>query len=143
MLAVTANLRIIDVEIKISRADLKADARKEKWFHNWDFWVDGPYDKNRRKPRQWPQKIWKHYYCLPAEIWDSSLLECLPSVSGILLMYPGKANGELRLRVERMARPNSQADRLSPEDAVDIARLASLRMWDAHQKIEKSETRTK
>lgn len=33
LLVVTENLRIIDVEIKISRADLKADAKKEKWWH--------------------------------------------------------------------------------------------------------------
>jgi hypothetical protein len=33
LLVVTDNLRIIDVEVKISRADLKADAKKEKWWH--------------------------------------------------------------------------------------------------------------
>ena len=30
VLAVTTDLRIVDVEIKISRPDLKADARKDK-----------------------------------------------------------------------------------------------------------------
>ena len=33
VLAVTTDLRIIDVEVKISRADLKADAKKNKWWH--------------------------------------------------------------------------------------------------------------
>lgn len=32
VLAVTVDLRVIDVEIKISRADLKADAAKDKWW---------------------------------------------------------------------------------------------------------------
>jgi len=32
VLGVTRDLRIIDVEVKISRADLKADARKDKWW---------------------------------------------------------------------------------------------------------------
>ena len=32
LLCVTTDLRIVDVEIKISRSDLKADAKKDKWF---------------------------------------------------------------------------------------------------------------
>ncbi|EQD46835.1 hypothetical protein B2A_08707, partial [mine drainage metagenome] len=36
LLIVTRRLRVIDVEIKISRADLRVDACKDKWYHNWD-----------------------------------------------------------------------------------------------------------
>ena len=141
LLVVTPNLRVIDVEIKISRSDLKADARKDKWFHNWDWRVDGPWhgpwkDRPKRR-RDWPKSVWKHYYCLPREIWDAALLDCLASpVSGVLLMYEDKTTGDFRISVERMAKPNRQADRISPEDAIDIARLASLRMWDALQRQE-------
>ena len=137
LLVVTPNLRVIDVEIKISRADLKADAKKDKWYHSWDWRTDGNYDAEKRKPRDWPQKVWKHYYCLPKDIWDDSLLECLPSPqSGVLLMHNHRGNDDFLIRVARPAKPDRKADRISPEDAVDIARLASLRMWDALQKLE-------
>lgn len=33
LLAVAPDLRIVDIEVKISRADLKADAKKDKWWH--------------------------------------------------------------------------------------------------------------
>lgn len=132
LLVVTPNLRVIDVEIKISRSDLKADAKKDKWFHKWDFYKDGRYDPALRKRREWPRRVWKHYYALPSDIWDAALLDSLPSpTSGVLLMYEDDRNGDFRIRVERMAKPDRKADRITPEDAVDIARLASMRMWDA------------
>ena len=135
LLVVTPNLRIIDVEIKISRADLKADAKKDKWYHAWNWRTDGRYDAALRKPRQWPRRVWKHYYCMPREIWDAQLLDSLPSpASGVLLMHEDKSNGDFRIKVERMAKPDRQADRICAEDAVDIARLASLRMWDVLQR---------
>ena len=130
LLVVTPNLRVIDVEIKISRADLRADARKDKWYHSWDWRLDGHYDKTRRKRRQWPHRVWKHYYALPRDLWSAELLDSLPSpASGVLLMYEEKS-GDFRIRVERMAKPDRQAEKITPEDAIDIARLASLRMWN-------------
>ena len=131
LLVVTPSLRVIDVEIKISRADLKADAGKDKWYHSWDWRLDGHYDKALRKPRQWPHRVWKHYYALPRDIWDAALLDSLPSPTcGVLLMYEDR-HGDFRIRVERMAKPDRQAEKITHEDAIDIARLASLRMWNA------------
>ena len=87
VLAVTMDLRIIDVEVKISRSDLKADAHKDKWWIRlgWTSWLDGPPAPPRA--RDWPPKVWKHYYALPREIWDDALFDCLPSPkSGVLLL---------------------------------------------------------
>ena len=133
LLAVTPNLRVIDIEIKISRADIKADAKKDKWYRAWDWHMDGPYKHDSmRKPRQWPRRVWKHYYCLPAEIWTPELLAAVNPVSGILLVSDNKWDGEhLHIRVERKAKPDRDAGKITAEDAVDIARLASLRMWAA------------
>jgi hypothetical protein len=141
LLAVTENLRIIDVEIKISRADLRADAAKDKWFHHWDWKIDGPYPRNgeplNRRKREFPRRVWKHYYCLPKEIWKPELMQEIQPVSGVLLInesqqYPGT----LYIKVERMAKPNRDAEKIDAEDAIDIARLASLRMWDAYKTVE-------
>ena len=79
VLGVTTDLRIIDVEVKISRADLKADARKDKWWRSltWDEATAKGYDTSNwnpwahREPRDWPRKVWKHYYALPAAIRSS------------------------------------------------------------------------
>ncbi len=141
LLVVTGNLRIIDVEIKISRADLKADAAKDKWFHAWDWKIDGPWprqgEKRAHRPRQWPMRVWKHYYCMPAEIWKPGLLPN-QAMSGVLLIREHPHTHELTIGCERAAKPCRDAEKISADDAIDIARLASLRMWDAYQALDKN-----
>lgn len=164
LLVVTENLRIIDVEIKISRADLKADAKKEKWWHReflgyWptvselrhsklsnDLALVKSYRRGRYKstPRDWPRKVWKHYYALPKDIWHPDLFAALPSAqSGVLLLdrdgYPRPVDAGMRVECVRRATPNRDAPSISPAAAVDIARLASLRMWDAYARLEQRE----
>lgn len=143
VLAVTKDLRIIDVEVKISRADLKADARKDKWWqrHGWGHYemiegrricVDPP-----STARQHPPKVWKHYYAMPADIWKPELLDCLPSAaSGVLLLREAsdRHQGQIVVKCIRRATPAKDAFRLTPAQAVDIARLANLRMWEAYQR---------
>jgi hypothetical protein len=155
LLVVTENLRIIDVEVKISRSDLKADAKKEKWWHREfkgysepvDTVCDGHWLSRTRSPiydttaREWPPKVWKHYYALPKEIWKPELVEFLPSKSsGILILdrdgYPRPSGEQMRIYCERRATPNKEAKPISAAAAVDIARLASLRMWESYQDIE-------
>ena len=144
VLAVTTDLRIIDVEVKISRADLKADAGKDKWWHRYVRGYEmaqaswGSYRKAvyTQAPRPWPPRVWKHYYAMPAEIWRDDLLAALPSSkSGILLLHAHQG-GSLHVVCRRRATPNRDATRLSAEQAVDIARLANIRMWAARQREE-------
>jgi hypothetical protein len=128
LLVIEQRLRIIDVEIKISRADLRADAKKDKW------WVGRPWSR-RGLPgerRQWPDKVWKHYYVLPAHIWADKLLDSINKASGVILVeLDGRCKGGLRITVKRKATPNKEAKPISAADAIDLARLASLRMWNA------------
>ncbi len=164
LLVVTENLRIIDVEIKISRSDLKADAKKEKWWHRehlgyWPTVTELRHSKlsndlaevrRHRKarykstPKDWPRKVWKHYYALPKEIWHPDLLAALPSAqSGVLLLdrdgYPRPVGDSMRVECVRRATANGDAAPISAAAAVDIARLASLRMWDAYARLEQRE----
>lgn len=117
-------LRIIDVEIKISRADLKADPKKDKWWHSrpWSRVKAG----TERAPREWPEHVWKHYYALPLDIWTADLLATLPEASGVVAL-----RSPHRLEVMRNAKPNRAAKPITAADAIDLARLASLRMWAA------------
>lgn len=128
LLVVEQKLRLIDVEIKISRADLRADIKKDKW------WSGRPWSQ-RATPRtrnEWPPKVWKHYYAVPASIWTEKLYESIPRNSGVILLHePLKARPNHWLHVLRRATPNKEAKAISASDAVDLARLASLRMWTA------------
>lgn len=133
LLCVTENLRLIDVEIKISRSDLKADAKKDKWWSRTEFWKSfGKHEAHRNcEPvrLEWPRKVWKHYYAVPSEIWSDELLECLPSpMSGVLLLYMDGFG--VNVECVRRATPCKDAEKISHAQAVDVARLASLRMWD-------------
>ena len=134
VLAVTTDLRIIDVEVKISRADFKADARKDKW------WRTAPWAWNEPRPapqhRDWPPKVWKHYVAMPRDLWDDALFEFMPSpASGLLLVSEQRGNSTpVAVHCARRATPNRDAGRLQPAQVMDIARLANLRMWDAYQR---------
>ncbi len=140
VLGVTMDMRIIDIEVKISRADFKADAKKEKWWHrpnNFPFtgasggWArPGPPAPDSR--RMWPPRVWKHYMACPKEIWKPELLLHLPSkMSGVILLE--ERGGIVRADVKHRATPNRQADRLEPADVLDIARLQNMRMWQAYE----------
>jgi len=149
VLAVTTCLRIIDVEVKISRADLKADAKKAKWWHYLtadEKQVQGiksesPEWCDARAPSTHPRKVWKHYYAMPKEIWKPELLDCLPSqASGILLLRePRYEDGIVTVECLRRAIPAKDAYRLNPSEAIDIARLANLRMWESYRRLEARE----
>jgi len=145
VLGLTMDLRIIDVEVKISRADLKADAKKDKWWEHvgWGRYemVDGKRTLVRDKPSialDHPRKVWKHYYALPKEIWKPELLDCLPSkASGVLLLREG-GWPQPPVLVECIRRPTPAKDayRLQPAEVMDLARLANLRMWESYKKLD-------
>lgn len=131
LLVVTRDLKLIDVEVKISRADLKADLKKDKW------WKHRPWSRRHHplERLQWPPKVWKHYYAVPHDIWCDDLFAALPECSGVMLLHrPGAGHKRMSIgsvTVARAAKANRLAERISGADAIDLARLASLRMWDA------------
>lgn len=151
VLGVTNDLRIIDVEVKISRADLKADAKKDKWWHR-QFAGYAPEKEvyndagrlirierqrmDNSTARVWPVKVWKHYYAVPAEVWNDMLFEALPSpASGVLVLREGKPpHPQVIVECVRRSTPNKDAGRLTAEQVMDISRLANLRMWEAYRR---------
>lgn len=133
VLGVTRDGRLIDVEIKISRADFKADAAKDKWWHR--HYGEWNYSSGRQEftstRLDWPPKVWKHYYAIPREIWKPELAEAVSPKSGILLVSRPKGHGVVSVWSERRCTPNKDAGKISPAQALDIARLANIRMWAA------------
>jgi hypothetical protein len=55
LLVVRPDLRLMEVEVKISRGDLKADAGKDKWFEIPSSW----HGEHPKVPRTHPRKIWE------------------------------------------------------------------------------------
>ena len=137
LLVVTRNLLAVDVEIKISRADLKADAAKQKWWHTPHNWWRTSQTRPAPEHRDWPRRVWKHYYAMPAAIWKPELLEAIGPASGVLLVTD--RDGRLDVHCARRAKPNREHYYLTPADVVAVARLASLRMWDAYAELESRE----
>lgn len=135
LLVVAPCLRVIDVEIKISRADLKADKDKDKWWrYPQGYWPRDQRDA-MRTPREWPRKVWKHYYAMPAEIWRDDLLEHVQPASGVLLLHPPRHGDVVRVQSVKRAQPNRDAVALDASAIMQLARLTSLRMWDAYKKL--------
>jgi hypothetical protein len=136
LMIVEPKLRIIDVEIKISRADLKADFHKDKWIE----FLPGQYGMPRElRPRKlWPRQVWKHYYAVPEDIWTDELLPSLGSQnSGVLLLREGK-DGRVHIRCHKRTIPNKGAKKLDAAAVLDIARLATLRLWNAYDAVSRA-----
>lgn len=141
ILAVTRDLRILDIEVKISRADFKADAQKDKWWHRRFPGWNTPENRTGKQARQWPSKAWKHYYAMPAEIWKPELLEQRASeCSGIILLHAGK---QITAEVAVKAQPNPRAHVMTPVEVMQIARLANLRMWEAYHRAKPVEIQSR
>ena len=146
LLCVTPSLHIVDVEIKISRADLKADAVKNKWWQYFSGRYSGVDENGRAQyatppsvAKPWPDRVWKHYYALPAAIWKPELLDCLPSPnSGVILLHETDYGG-VSHDVARRAKPCNDAPKITPEAVNNIARLATLRLWDAYDRVRQAQ----
>lgn len=133
LLLVRTDLRLMDVEIKISRGDLRADAKKDKWFDMSVTWAPGA--KRPVVPRTHPRRIWKHYYCLPQSIWTDELEKDIQPTSGIIMMRDHNDHPGCWLR--RQAKPAKDAERITPEELADIARMQSHRMWESYDEVDR------
>lgn len=136
LLVVTRNLRAIDVEIKISRADLKAERSKSKWFEPPPFdWFARSRERPAPTPRDWPQNVWKHYYAVAAPVWRDELLEHCQPKSGVVTVQLRDDGSLHHIDVKRRCTANKADKPLDHGTVVDIARLASLRMWSAYEAL--------
>ena len=107
---------LLEVEIKVTRADLKKDQRKEH----------GHIDHNNRIKELW--------FAIPEYLQDS--IDCIPERAGILVLSRNNDMGpHLNCRVIKEARVNNQAVKLCLDEKLAIARLGTLRIWSLKRKI--------
>lgn len=139
VLVVEMSRKLIDVEIKISRADFKADARKQKWWHVNKVKKNGVWTREKESVKDWPDSVWKHIYVLPKEEWREDLLEHMASdKSGIVLIE--EIDGRIIFTDYKKPVKNKDALILTERQVLDIARLANVRMWQTYRDIEASTT---
>lgn len=131
LLVIAPCLRAIDVEVKISRADLRADRKKDKWHREEPgSFVGGRWQRGARVDLEWPRGVWKHYYAIAADIWRPELLDEIRPGSGVLVVELTELGYLRTVRCERKARCDKNAKPLGVEMLCKVARLASLRLWD-------------
>ena len=75
-----------------------------------------------------------------AAVWRDDMLAVIAPTSGVLLIRDAR-NGVPHIDSIRRARPNPDAKPVSAAQAIDIARLAGLRMWDALAEIDRATAR--
>jgi len=104
VLAVTPDRKLLEVEVKISMADFKNDAKKRKFQ---------PYWKDRRKVRK------QQYYCMPAKL---ASVVTAPEGWGLLSVDDGQCYGLRRISVVTKAPVNKLAPRLTIKELVQMVK---------------------
>ena len=128
------NLHYIDVEIKVSRADLKADRFKDKWRSAARTW---PLHSARPVvPLEWPRKVWKHYFCVAEPVWTPELLEHVGPRSGVFTIRIDEDGRYGGIKVQRKCQANPAAKPATPEEIVKLAFLANVRMHESYRKLD-------
>ena len=98
----------IEVELKVSRADVIADQKKGKWRRGWG---------NDRFRESW--------FAVPEKLQDFALAN-IPAHCGLIVVpedsYPC-------IRVVRKAKLNTKAKPLTEKEEIALLRLAAIRMW--------------
>lgn len=101
----TKSFYATEIEIKISKSDLKRDQKK---FHN--------HDRNYNMIRYL-------YFAMPVFLKDS--IEFVPERAGVYLV-----DEEGNVTIERKAIPNNVAKKWSYEQAYKLGRLGTIRFWN-------------
>jgi len=107
LLLITKHSYAYEIEIKISRADLKKDLEKKHGHKS--------------------EKIKKLYFALPDYLLDT--VDLIPKHAGIL-----SVNQKLKCHMVREAKINSEY-KFSDAEKFQVARLGSMRIWELKKKL--------
>lgn len=105
---------VLEVEIKISRSDLKKDLKKEHCHSDYF---------NRIK------ELW---FAIPEYLQDSQ--DLVPEQAGIIVVYLSEWGG-FYCRTIRDPEVNTSAHKLDATEQLALARLGTMRIWNLKRKI--------
>jgi len=110
---------LTEIEIKITRADLRADAKK---WHG--------HNSNRIK---------RLFFALPDYLDLPACINMIPDRAGIILVRPNAPDVDPiwtpRCREIRPAQRNKAAGKIGDAERYKIARLGALRIWNLKRKL--------
>lgn len=102
----------VEVEIKMSLNDVKADLKKKHFHDN--------------------EKIKELYFALPESIYDQAI-EFIPEKAGIILIR--QYNDNVIARIKRNPIINKNSRKLTLEEQLKFARLGTMRIWNLKKKL--------
>lgn len=127
LLILTTSGYLTEIEIKVTKADLVADLKKEHAHRS--------------------NKIKKLFYAFPASVIDRpGVKEVVPAHAGIISVdmerwSDGRPNywraHPHTARVVREAEVNKMARPITDEERYQLARLAALRIWDLKKRLQR------
>jgi len=113
LLVIKPNGYMIEIEIKRSVADFKADFKKK-------------HEHNRLKTREF-------YYCFPIKLLEK-IEKLIPEDCGIITISTNY-NDHITANYHRFAERNNKAIKLSDKQIINISRLGCMRIWPLKRKI--------
>lgn len=115
LLVLTQSGYLIEVEVKVSLADLKRDADKAKW----------------RYPA-FTEKVSKFYYAMPDYLWNKQAAkDAIRPGAGVLVVTRDAAGYRAD---EVVPAVRTCARKLTPSERFSLARVGSFRAWSPQQK---------
>lgn len=121
-----------EIEIKVSRSDLRRDTLKRKWR-----WINTASCGN-----EYFREFWM---AVPPELADDPTI---PEHAGILIVRRDHERGEnwtwlKRVEVLRRPKRNPKARKLMPTEVACLQRLAYLRVWSMKEHLIRADERRK
>lgn len=107
----------VEIEIKCSKSDLKADAKKMKWY---------AWNPLRGKVFQ------RFFYAIPDTLATPEIIAGLPEEAGVLTVSENGIVSQLR-----PAKKNLNAVKVSDERRLKLLHLGVMRVWDLKEVLQK------
>lgn len=126
MLIVTGSGYASEIEIKVSKSDLKRDRKKRKWKTGMYSEFGDIYQTHNT--------IKSLYFAIPKEL-ESAISE-IPERAGILIVGVGEYD-KSRLYAWELRKPqiNKDARKLNEKELLHLARLGTMRIWGLKRKL--------
>jgi hypothetical protein len=117
LLIVSSAGYLTEVEIKVTKADLKKDSTKRHGHRN--------------------DKIKFLFYAMPTSVWLRGIEELVPERAGIVTVEKLEWRDGYAVHVQRKPQANRTAKPISPPERYQLARLGAMRIWDLKERLQK------
>jgi len=118
LLVVSSSGYLNEIEIKVTKADLKADQKKGHQHRS--------------------DKIKYLWFAIPSSLYyGEGVVDLIPAHAGILVVTHEGVYDSWRVDVKREATANKAATPATPAEHYDIARLGALRIWGLKKRLRK------